>query len=55
MENETYKEYFINKKNKVSLAMWVLINNNVVTKNMYVGFMGIDFLFQLMIILCFYS
>lgn len=55
MENESNNEYFKLKRNKVSLAMWVLINNNIVTQNLFLFFMGIDFLLQLMIILCLYS
>ena len=35
--------------------MWVLINNNIITKNIYVGFMSIDFILQLLIVLCLYS
>jgi hypothetical protein len=55
MENEAYSEYFKLKRNKVSLAMWVLINNNLVTKNIFLFFMGVDFILQVMIILCLYS
>lgn len=55
MEMEAYQEYFKFKRNKVSLAMWVLINNNVVSQNIYLLFMAFDFLLQVLLIVCLYA
>ena len=55
MEIEAYSEYFKEKKNKVSLAMWVMINNNVVTRSVFLSFITFDFLLQILIIICLYS
>jgi hypothetical protein len=55
MENDAYHEYFQKQSNKVSLAMWVLINNNVVTRNIYIFFMMIEFAFNLLLIICLYN
>ena len=35
--------------------MWVLINNNVVTRQVFLCFMTFDFLLQVLIIICLYS
>lgn len=55
MENDSYKEYFSKKSNKVSLALWALINNNPVSRNLYLLFLAIDFVEILLLILCIYS
>ena len=55
MEIEAYSEYFKEKRNKVSLAMWVMINNNVVTRSVFLSFITFDFLLQILIIICLYS
>jgi hypothetical protein len=55
MENDAYQEYFKSKNNKVSLAMWVLINNNVVSRNGYLLMMLIEFTFNILLILCLYN
>jgi hypothetical protein len=54
MENEVYQEYFSSKRNKVSLAMWVLINNNVVSSNIFVLMILIELVFNLIITLGLY-
>lgn len=54
MEHEVYQEYFSSKRNKVSLAMWVLINNNVVTSNIFVLMILVEFVFNLIITLRLY-
>ena len=54
MENEAFSEYF-QRKNKLSLVMWVLINNNIVTRNIYLAMMCFDFLITFLIILCLYN
>lgn len=55
MDNDSNQEYFKLTRNKVSLAMWVLINNSLITRGMFLTFMGFDFIFQILIILCLYS
>lgn len=35
--------------------MWVIINNNLITRNIFLFFMSLDFILQVMIILCLYS
>jgi hypothetical protein len=54
MENESYSEYF-QKRNKVSLVMWMLINNNIVTRNIYIVLMSFEFTFNFVMILCLYN
>ena len=54
MENEAFSEYF-QRKNKLSLVMWVLINNNIITRNIYLAMMSFDFLITFLIILCLYN
>ena len=54
IENEAYSDYF-QKKNKISLVMWVLINNNLVTRNLYLAFITFDFIINFILILCLYS
>jgi hypothetical protein len=54
MENEAYQEYFSRTKNKLSLAVWVFLNNNIVTLQMYYAFQLIDFVISLLMILCLY-
>ncbi len=55
MENDAYHEYFQSKSNKLSLAMWVLINNNVVSRNLYIMMLFVEFIFNIMLILCLYN
>lgn len=55
MESDSYKEYYRTKRSKISLAFWVLINNNVISQNAYISFMTLDFLFQFLFILCLYD
>jgi len=55
MENEVNQEYFSSKRNKVSLAMWVLINNNVVSSNIFVLMILVEFVFNLIITLGLYN
>lgn len=35
--------------------MWVLINNSLITRGIFLFFMGIDFILQILLILCLYS
>jgi hypothetical protein len=55
MENDAYQEYFKSKSNKLSLAMWVLINNNVVSRNLYILMLCIEFIINILLILCLYN
>lgn len=55
MENEAYQEYFKKKANKLSLAMWVLINNNVVSSSLYLLMMSFEFIFNVLLILCLFN
>jgi len=55
MENDAYQEYFKTKSNKLSLAMWVLINNNIVSRNIYFLMLCLEFVFNVLLILCLYN
>lgn len=54
MENEANQEFFRRSRNKISLAVWVLLNNNIVTPSMYYIFLLVDFVVNLVMILCLY-
>ena len=54
MENEIYKDYQ-KRKNKISLVMWLMINNNLVTRNIFLIMMVFDFVVNFIIMLCIYS
>jgi hypothetical protein len=55
MDNDAYQEYFESKSNKLSLAMWVLINNNVVSRNLYILMLLAEFAINVILILCLYN
>lgn len=54
MESEAYQEYFKRMRNKLSLAMWILINNNIIHETGYIVFTLFEFTFHLLAILCLY-
>ena len=41
-------------KNKLSLIMWALIHNNIVSTTLYMAFLVLDFAFSLLLIVCLY-
>lgn len=53
-QNEAYQEYFRKTKNKLSLAAWALLNNNIVTPSMYYTLLSFEFAINLVLVLCLY-
>lgn len=42
---------FSSKRTRLSLVMWALIHNNIIRQNMYMILIGVDFIYQLLIML----
>ena len=55
MELKHHSEYFIRTRNKVSLVVWVLINNNPVTSTVYTFLQAVELAFNFVLILALYS
>ena len=55
MESEVYQEYFSRPRNKLALAFWVLINNNLIVEEVYFLMMLLEYGITFLIILCLYN
>lgn len=55
MEKEAFKEYFSRTRNKISLAVWLLLNNNIVSPSLWYLFQCFDFVISLLLVLSLYD